>query len=151
MQPPPATPEYYEALADVWEMFNLVAAQRKRREIDPMLYTLRRCGERSSPENLGERAAPEVVTSRRRRVEDLLSFLELVDTLAWNLFRSQVDELIRDGKRGKYALVRVGHPITVWDSLHDALQAVQLMSDEGKCMVQPVLPYLPQSLTGLRR
>src|ERR1700712_2687425 len=29
--------EYYEALTDVWEMFTLVAAQRKRREIDPML------------------------------------------------------------------------------------------------------------------
>ena len=63
----------------------------------------------------------------------------------WNLFRSQVDELIRNGKRGKYALVRVGHPITVWDTLGDVLQAVQLVGGEGKCMVQRVLPYLPHS------
>src|SRR6266404_6800332 len=37
--------EYYESLNDVWEMFTLVAAQRKRREIDPILSTLRRCKE----------------------------------------------------------------------------------------------------------
>src|SRR5687768_3130663 len=38
--------DYYEALGDVWEMFTLVAAQRKRREIDPMLATLRQCEEK---------------------------------------------------------------------------------------------------------
>ena len=32
--------EYYESLSDVWEMFTLVANQRKRREIDPILNTL---------------------------------------------------------------------------------------------------------------
>src|SRR5437588_5094102 len=35
--------DYYESLSDVWEMFTLVASQRKRREIDPILSTLRRC------------------------------------------------------------------------------------------------------------
>src|SRR5271157_2532904 len=29
--------DYYESLSDVWEMFTLVANQRKRREIDPIL------------------------------------------------------------------------------------------------------------------
>src|SRR5215469_10567579 len=38
--------DYYESLSDVWEMFTLVANQRKRREIDPILSTLRQCGER---------------------------------------------------------------------------------------------------------
>src|SRR6202795_868876 len=28
--------EYYESLSDVWEMFTVVASQRKRREIDPI-------------------------------------------------------------------------------------------------------------------
>src|SRR5437870_9903684 len=40
--------DYYESLRDVWEMFTLVAAQRKRREIDPILTTLRRCREQLS-------------------------------------------------------------------------------------------------------
>src|SRR5207245_2860456 len=45
--------DYYESLSDVWEMFTLVANQRKRREIDPILTTLRRCKEELSPEALG--------------------------------------------------------------------------------------------------
>src|ERR1700686_540525 len=49
--------DYYESLSDVWEMFALVAAQRKRREIDPILKTLRQCKERLSPEMLGAMAA----------------------------------------------------------------------------------------------
>jgi hypothetical protein len=69
----------------------------------------------------------------------------------WDLFRAQVDELIRDGKRGKYAVVRVGHPITVWDSLGDALQAARLVYGDEKCMIQEVLPYLRGSRTGYLR
>src|ERR687887_516970 len=45
--------DYYESLSDVWEMFTLVANQRKRREIDPILNTLRRCRDELSPELLG--------------------------------------------------------------------------------------------------
>src|SRR5437899_6686519 len=48
--------DYYESLSDVWEMFTLVAAQRKRREVDPILSTLRRCREELSPEVLGRLA-----------------------------------------------------------------------------------------------
>src|SRR5712691_3970523 len=44
--------DYYESLSDVWEMFTLVASQRKRREIDPILNMLRRCKEELSPEKL---------------------------------------------------------------------------------------------------
>src|SRR5438128_7663295 len=45
--------DYYESLSDVWERFTLVAAPRKRREIDPVLNTLRWCKEELSPEKLG--------------------------------------------------------------------------------------------------
>src|SRR5437764_6648696 len=45
--------DYYESPSDVWEMFTLVASQRKRREIDPILNTLRACRERLSLESLG--------------------------------------------------------------------------------------------------
>src|ERR1700730_18371086 len=49
--------DYYESLRDVWEMFTLVASQRKRREIDPILTTLRRCRDQLSSEELGSQAA----------------------------------------------------------------------------------------------
>ena len=48
--------EYYQSISDVWEMFTLVANQRKRREIDPILTTLRRCREQLAPEALGSAA-----------------------------------------------------------------------------------------------
>src|SRR6266436_1635596 len=62
--------DYYESLSDVWEMFTLVASQRKRREIDPILSTLRRCKDELSPASLGPAAAD--VQDRYRRVSDLL-------------------------------------------------------------------------------
>src|SRR5690348_8222643 len=35
--------EYFESLGDVWEMFSIIAAERKRREMDPVLETIRQC------------------------------------------------------------------------------------------------------------
>src|SRR5207248_8174683 len=61
--------EYFESLGDVWEMFTLVASQRKRREIDPILTTLRRCREALSPEALGGRAKSPEAHRRYQRVE----------------------------------------------------------------------------------
>jgi DNA-binding transcriptional regulator GbsR (MarR family) len=75
--------DYYEALGDVWEMFAVVAAQRKRREIDPMLTTLRHVREGATPGGDGLRAA-----ERYRRIDDLLTFLTLVDGLAQRFFAS---------------------------------------------------------------
>lgn len=48
MQPPPATPEYYEALTSVWAMFTLVFTQRKRREIDA-IFNVRESWPRPMP------------------------------------------------------------------------------------------------------
>jgi DNA-binding transcriptional regulator GbsR (MarR family) len=80
--------DYYESLNDVWEMFTLVAAQRKRREIDPILNTLRQCREQLSVENLGAAAEKPQAADRRARVNDLLSFLSLMDSLAQRFFES---------------------------------------------------------------
>src|SRR5437868_11138211 len=74
--------DYYESLRDIWEMFTLVANQRKRREIDPILNTLRRCREELSPEVLGPQAAREPAQQRFARVNELFKFLSLVDGLA---------------------------------------------------------------------
>src|SRR5213595_4000887 len=59
--------DYYESLSDVWEMFTLVAAQRKRREVDPILNTLRRCKEELSAETLGAEAEEPIARERSRR------------------------------------------------------------------------------------
>jgi HTH-type transcriptional regulator, glycine betaine synthesis regulator len=80
--------DYYESLDDVWEMFTLVAAQRKRREIDPIINMLRRCREALSPETLGGLAEEPSARDRSRRVNDLLTFLTLVDGLAQRFFET---------------------------------------------------------------
>jgi DNA-binding transcriptional regulator GbsR (MarR family) len=80
--------DYYESLSDVWEMFTLVASQRKRREVDPIINTLRRCREELSPERLGSMADEAAAQERMQRVSDLLDFLTLVDALAQRFFES---------------------------------------------------------------
>ncbi len=80
--------DYYESLRDVWEMFTLVANQRKRREIDPILTTLRRCREELSPEQLGPLAEEPPAQGHFQRVNDLLKFLSMVEGLAQRFFES---------------------------------------------------------------
>ena len=80
--------EYFESLADVWEMFTLVASQRKRRELDPVLTTLRKCRDQLAPEALGGLADEKETQRRFQRINDLLKLLSLLDGLAQRFFES---------------------------------------------------------------
>src|SRR5262249_42208636 len=80
--------DYYESLSDVWELFTVVAAQRKRREVDPMLATLRQCGERLAQQQRQGGDSSARLADRQRRVGDLVAFLSLVDGLAQKFFES---------------------------------------------------------------
>jgi HTH-type transcriptional regulator, glycine betaine synthesis regulator len=79
---------YYESLSDVWEMLTLVASQRKRREIDPIITTLRRCRAELTPETLGGQAATDPAQQRFHRVNHLLKVLTRLDSLAQRFFES---------------------------------------------------------------
>src|SRR5438045_7121235 len=35
--------EFFESLHDVWEIFSIIATERKRREMDPVLETIKQC------------------------------------------------------------------------------------------------------------
>ncbi len=83
--------EYYESLSDVWEVFTLVAAQRKRRELDPILSTLRRCQQQLAPDTARQAGHSDEVDKRRHRINDLLKFLTLIDSLAERFFQSHHD------------------------------------------------------------
>ena len=78
--------EYYQSLSDVWEMFTLVASQRKRREIDPILSTLRRCRDELTADAAASTGAAQ---ERLRRIQELLKFVTLMDSLAQRFFESQ--------------------------------------------------------------
>jgi len=60
--------DHFESMKDVWEMFQIVLTERKRREIDPTIHLLRECVRQAelSAED------PEVQT----RLHDLLDFFE---------------------------------------------------------------------------
>ncbi|MBL8821763.1 MAG: MarR family transcriptional regulator [Planctomycetia bacterium] len=79
--------DYYESLTDVWEMFTVLASQRKRREIDPIVKTLKQCrtdlDNLEQPKNDANRPEHHV-----QRVDELLGFLLTVEKVAEHFFKN---------------------------------------------------------------
>ena len=74
--------EYFESLGDVWEMFSIIAAERKRREMDPVLETIQHCQEMLSESELGKAAArDDDVRLTRRRLADMSEFMAVTNTI----------------------------------------------------------------------
>src|SRR5271154_7136382 len=49
--------EYFESLSDVWDIFSIIATERKRREMDPVLQTIQQCQRMIDEPALGKAAA----------------------------------------------------------------------------------------------
>ena len=62
--------EHFETLRDVWEMFLIILRERKKREIDPTLQTLRECATEAA-------AAKDGADHTTRRLNELIEFMEL--------------------------------------------------------------------------
>jgi len=74
--------EYFESLSDVWEMFSIIAAERKRREMDPVLETIKQCQQMLNEASLGKAAAKQdSVTTTRRRLEDMEEFMTVTNKI----------------------------------------------------------------------
>src|SRR3954467_6168241 len=74
--------EYFESLSDVWEMFSIIAAERKRREMDPVLETIKQCQRMLDEQTLGKSAAKsEAVQLTRQRLEGMQEFMEVTNKL----------------------------------------------------------------------
>jgi hypothetical protein len=69
----------------------------------------------------------------------------------WELFRHEVARLLAAGDKGRFALIKAGQGITVWDTLRDAVQAGELLYGSEPCLIQQVLPYLRPRCAGLGR
>jgi hypothetical protein len=63
-------------------------------------------------------------------------------TAEWQMFRQEIARLLAEGQRGRFALVKAGHPLTVWDTLADAARAGRLLFGTGLCLVQEIQPSL---------
>jgi len=66
--------DHFQAMADVWEMFQVILEGRKRREVDPTLAVLRECVAE------GE-ASGELDGQSRERLLEMLGFFEM--TTSW--------------------------------------------------------------------
>jgi len=80
--------DYYESLTDVWEMFTVLASQRKRREIDPIVKTLKQCREDLDYVGPTGRKTDGRPGHHVQRVEELLGFLLTVEKVAEHFFKN---------------------------------------------------------------
>ena len=84
--------EHFESLRDVWEMFQIVMDERKKREIDPTLVLLRDCVAEA------KQSKDEAVT--RDRLEQLLGFFESMSTWYSQIRRLPTGAVIKFVKMG---------------------------------------------------
>lgn len=79
--------DHFETSTNVWELFKLIVAGRRQREIDPTVITLRECLEapRTGHEDAGA----------RQRIAETLRFIETMNTLADELLRMKPETLMK--------------------------------------------------------
>jgi DNA-binding transcriptional regulator GbsR (MarR family) len=74
--------EYFESLSDVWEMFSIIAAERKRREMDPVLETIKQCRQMIGEGAIGKAGAQQdAVQATRQRLEGMEEFMEVTNRI----------------------------------------------------------------------
>ena len=92
--------EYFESLGDVWEMFSIIAAERKRREMDPVLETIKQCQEMLGEEAMGKAAArDEAVKTTRQRLAGMEDFMAMTNKI--------FDQFITGARSGLNRVVKV--------------------------------------------
>jgi DNA-binding transcriptional regulator GbsR (MarR family) len=74
--------EYFESLGDVWEMFSIIATERKRREMDPVLETIRQCQHMLAEPTIGKAgASQEEIRITRERLGDMEDFMQVTNKI----------------------------------------------------------------------
>src|SRR5436190_4990381 len=73
--------EYFESLGDVWEMFSINAAERKRREMDPVLETIKQCQVLLDEQTLGKAAKQDDVRVTRERLAGMEEFMSVTNKI----------------------------------------------------------------------
>jgi DNA-binding transcriptional regulator GbsR (MarR family) len=92
--------EYFESLSDVWELFSMIVAERKRREMDPVLETIKQCGKMLDEESLGKLAARSAaVQLTRQRLDGMQEFMEVSNKI--------FQQFIGNARSGLTRVVRV--------------------------------------------
>lgn len=85
--------DHFETMQDVWEMFQIVLNERKRREIDPTLDILRECVQEIEKSDKQDNYLKE-------RLKALLDFFEVTTTWYQDICKLPVNVLIKFVKMG---------------------------------------------------
>jgi DNA-binding transcriptional regulator GbsR (MarR family) len=78
--------DHFETLKDVWEIFRIVAEERKKREIDPTLRVLAECAREAQADPHGSAQTTE-------RLESMLEFLTAMSGLFEEIVRMPMPAL----------------------------------------------------------
>jgi HTH-type transcriptional regulator, glycine betaine synthesis regulator len=73
--------EYFESLGDVWEVFAVIAAERKRRELDPVLDAIRQCERMLDEPSVAGAGPQDEVQATRRRLEGMREFMDVTNRI----------------------------------------------------------------------
>lgn len=92
--------EFFESLSDVWDMFSLITAERKRREMDPVLETIKQCRRMLDEQSIGKQAARgRAVQLTRQRLAGMEEFMEVTNKI--------FQQFIGNARSGLTRVVRV--------------------------------------------
>jgi DNA-binding transcriptional regulator GbsR (MarR family) len=91
--------EYFESLSDVWEIFSIIAAERKRREMDPVLETIKQCQQMLNEAHIGKAAREEAVQLTRQRLAGMEEFMSVTNKI--------FQQFIGNAKSGLTRVVKV--------------------------------------------
>jgi HTH-type transcriptional regulator, glycine betaine synthesis regulator len=90
--------EYFQSLTDVWDMFRLIAAERKRREMDPVLETIKQCRRMLDKKAIGKAARAQAVRLTCQRLAGMEEFMEVSNKIFQQFIgdtRSGVTKVVR--------------------------------------------------------
>jgi DNA-binding transcriptional regulator GbsR (MarR family) len=85
--------DHFESIHDVWELFRVIAAERKRREMDPTLRVLRECVAEA-----GKKGNADAVTTAR--LQEMADFFELAASGYSHLSQLPPKSMMRLAKMG---------------------------------------------------
>jgi len=92
--------EYFISLTDVWEIFSIIAAERKRREMDPVLATIKECQKMLGETALGKSAAQrQDIAMTRQRLAGMEEFMVVTNKI--------FQQFIGNAKSGLTRVVKV--------------------------------------------
>lgn len=79
--------DFFETSTDVWELFKLIVAGRRQREIDPTAVALQEC--------LDNPEIDKEDDGTRQRIEETLKFIETMSTLSDEMLRLKPETLMK--------------------------------------------------------